>query len=97
VRAYDPIAMPEAAGSRDKAKFKVCSDAYEAVKGADALLIVTEWQEFRSPDFDRLKELLSAPRIFDGRNLYDPALLARLGFEYYGIGRGKTASRIESR
>jgi UDPglucose 6-dehydrogenase len=92
VSAYDPIAMPEAARLyKDNAKFKVNRDAYEAVKDADALLIVTEWQEFRSPDFDRLNELLSAPRIFDGRNLYDPALLARLGFEYYGIGRGKTA------
>jgi len=92
VSAYDPIAMPEAARLyKDNAKFKVCRDAYETVKGADALLIVTEWQEFRSPDFDRLNELLAAPRIFDGRNLYDPALLARLGFEYYGVGRGKTA------
>ena len=92
VSAYDPIAMPEAARLyKDNAKFKVCRDAYETVKDADALLIVTEWQEFRSPDFDRLNELLSAPRIFDGRNLYDPALLARLGFEYYGVGRGKTA------
>ena len=92
VSAYDPIAMPEAARLyKDNAKFKVCRDAYETAKGADALLIVTEWQEFRSPDFDRLNELLSAPRIFDGRNLYDPALLSRLGFEYYGVGRGKTA------
>ena len=92
VSAYDPIAMPEAARLyKDNAKFKVSRDAYEAVQDADALLIVTEWQEFRSPDFERLNELLSAPRIFDGRNLYDPALLARLGFEYYGIGRGKTA------
>ena len=57
-------------------------------EGADALLIVTEWREFRSPDFERLKQLLAAPRIFDGRNLYEPALLARLGFEYYAIGRG---------
>ncbi len=92
VSAYDPIAMPEAARVyRDNANFKVTRDAYEAVKDADALLIVTEWQEFRSPDFERLNELLTAPRIFDGRNLYDPALLARLGFEYYGIGRGKMA------
>ena len=54
-------------------------------------LIATEWQEFRSPDFERLRELLAAPRIFDGRNLYDPALLARLGFDYYAIGRGLRA------
>ena len=90
VRAYDPVAMEEAgklyAGN---ANFSVCRDAYAAVEGADALMIVTEWQEFRSPDFDRLKDLLVTPRIFDGRNLYEPSLLARLGFEYFGIGRGK--------
>jgi UDPglucose 6-dehydrogenase len=92
VRAYDPIAMDECARLyADQANFSVTRDAYEAVDGADGLLIVTEWQEFRSPDFDRLKELLAAPRIFDGRNLYDPALLVRLEFEYYGIGRGKPA------
>ena len=59
-----------------------------ALEGADALAIVTEWQEFRSPDFDLLRERLALPVIFDGRNLYDPALMARLGFTYYGIGRG---------
>ncbi|MFM7708910.1 MAG: UDP binding domain-containing protein, partial [Gammaproteobacteria bacterium] len=52
------------------------------------LAIVTEWQEFRSPDFDLLKEKLAAPVVFDGRNLYDPALMARRGFTYYAIGRG---------
>jgi UDPglucose 6-dehydrogenase len=92
VSAYDPIAMDEArrlyAG---QAKFTLGADAYGAVAGAAALLIATEWQEFRSPDFERLRELLSAPRIFDGRNLYDPALLARLGFDYYAIGRGLRA------
>jgi UDPglucose 6-dehydrogenase len=62
------------------------------VEGADALMIATEWKEFRSPDFDRLKSLLSQPVIFDGRNLYDPAILARFGFSYYAIGRGKTAA-----
>jgi UDPglucose 6-dehydrogenase len=60
----------------------------EALEGADALAIATEWQEFRSPDFDLLRERLAAPVIFDGRNLYDPALMARLGVTYYGIGRG---------
>ena len=69
--------------------FQVCRDAYAAAEGADALLIATEWQEFRSPDFERLKTLLVTPRIFDGRNLYDPALLVRLGFEYMAIGRGQ--------
>jgi UDPglucose 6-dehydrogenase len=90
VRAYDPIAMDEARRLWSGRKGLVlCADAYEAAQGADALLIVTEWQEFRSPDFDRLKGLLRTPRIFDGRNLYDPALLERFGFEYSAIGRGK--------
>ena len=90
VRAYDPIAMDEARRLYQGRKGLVlCADAYEAAQGADALLIATEWQEFRSPDFDRLKGLLRTPRIFDGRNLYDPALLARFGFEYSAIGRGK--------
>ena len=57
--------------------------------GADALAIVTEWREFRSPDFDQIKSALKTPVIFDGRNLYDPAYLAREGFSYYAIGRGK--------
>ena len=92
VSAYDPIAMEEArrlyAG---QPKFTLGADAYGVVAGAAALLIATEWQEFRSPDFERLRDLLAAPRIFDGRNLYDPALLARLGFDYYAIGRGLSA------
>jgi UDPglucose 6-dehydrogenase len=90
VRAYDPVAGDEGErhyGSRPE--FALCRNAYEAATGADALAIATEWQEFRSPDFDRLKELLTEPLIFDGRNIYDPAILARLGFTYYGIGRGK--------
>jgi UDPglucose 6-dehydrogenase len=92
VSGYDPIAM-EVAGKlyTGQPNFKLARDAYEACEGADALLIVTEWQEFRSPDFDRLKQLLAAPRILDGRNLYEPALLARMGFEYYATGRGLPA------
>jgi UDPglucose 6-dehydrogenase len=89
VRAYDPVAAGEARriyGSRPD--FILCKNAYDAVDGADALAIVTEWQEFRSPDFDRLKELLKAPVIFDGRNLYDPGMVKRFGFTYYAIGRG---------
>jgi UDPglucose 6-dehydrogenase len=89
VRAYDPVAAGEARriyGSRQD--FILCKNAYDAADGADALAIVTEWQEFRSPDFDRLKELLKAPVIFDGRNLYDPGMVKRFGFTYYAIGRG---------
>jgi UDPglucose 6-dehydrogenase len=89
VRAYDPVAQAEAqrifAGRPGLALAK---SAYDAAQGADALAIVTEWQEFRSPDFERLKEILKAPVIFDGRNLYDPAMVGRFGLTYYAIGRG---------
>jgi len=93
VRAYDPIAMEEAGRLYgDNGDFTLTHDAYEAAAGAEALLIVTEWREFRSPDFERLRQLLAAPRILDGRNLYDPAQLAKLGFEYYAVGRGARAA-----
>jgi UDPglucose 6-dehydrogenase len=92
IRVYDPVAVQEAQRVLGTpAALSYCSDAYEAARGADALLIVTEWKEFRSPDFDRLRELMTSPRILDGRNLYDPALLARFGFDYYAIGRGLKA------
>ena len=91
VRAYDPVASAEAARVYgDGTDLTLCKNAYEAAEGADALAIVTEWQEFRSPDFDRLKQILKAPVIFDGRNLYDPAMVGRSGFTYYAIGRGKS-------
>ena len=90
VQAYDPVAAAEAqriyAGV---AGLTLTKNAYDAARGADALAIVTEWQEFRSPDFERLRQLLKAPVIFDGRNLYDPAMVSRFGLTYYAIGRGK--------
>jgi UDPglucose 6-dehydrogenase len=90
VRAYDPVASAEAerlyAGVSG---FTLAKNAYQAAEGSDALAIVTEWQEFRSPDFERLCQLLKAPVIFDGRNLYDPAMVSRFGLTYYAIGRGK--------
>jgi len=90
VQAYDPIAGAEAQRLfHDRGSFTLAKSAYAAAEGADALAIVTEWQEFRSPDFERLKEILRAPVIFDGRNLYDPAMLARFGLSYYAIGRGR--------
>jgi UDPglucose 6-dehydrogenase len=93
VRAYDPVASAEArrlyANAPNSDRLVLCSDAYQAAQGADALLIATEWKEFRSPDYDRLKAVLLQPLIFDGRNLYDPALMQRLGFEYFAIGRGR--------
>ena len=92
LRAYDPVAMDEARRQIGvNPALTYCNGPYEALEGADALLIATEWQEFRSPDFDRIRKLLKAPRIFDGRNLYDPALLERFGIEYYAIGRGRAA------
>jgi UDPglucose 6-dehydrogenase len=90
VRAFDPVAMPECAriyGAR--ADLILCKTSPEALEGADALAIVTEWREFRSPDFDYIKSALKSPVIFDGRNLYDPAHMVRTGFSYYAIGRGK--------
>jgi UDPglucose 6-dehydrogenase len=90
VRAYDPVATAECAriyGNR--ADLVLCKTAAEALEGADALAIVTEWREFRSPDFEHMRAALKAPVIFDGRNLYDPAQLERAGFSYYAIGRGK--------
>jgi UDPglucose 6-dehydrogenase len=93
VKAYDPVAMDEARRIYgDRTDLELCPNANATLEGADALAIVTEWSEFRSPDFDRIKKELSQPVIFDGRNLYDPAYLARLGIKYYGIGRGQ---RIE--
>ena len=93
VRAYDPVARHEAARLYGERKDLVlCERADEAIEGADALAIVTEWREFRSPDFDTLKATLRDPVIFDGRNLYDPKLLERRGIHYYAIGRGQSTS-----
>src|ERR1700676_1919697 len=90
VRAYDPVAMPECRRIYgDRADLVLCRTSPEAVQGADALAIVTEWQEFRSPDFDYIKTALRTSVIFDGRNLYDPAHMARAGFGYHSVGRGK--------
>jgi len=88
VTAYDPAAAEEAkrifAQSQGVA---IAPSAIEALEGADALAIVTEWQEFRSPDFAAIRKALKTPAIFDGRNLYDPTALRAQGFEYYPIGR----------
>jgi UDPglucose 6-dehydrogenase len=89
VRAFDPVAMPECRRIYgERADLVLCNNSAETLQGADALVIVTEWREFRSPDFDEIKATLRAPVIFDGRNLYDPAHMARAGFSYYAIGRG---------
>jgi len=89
VSAFDPVAAGEAKrilGERKGLAF--APDAHAALAGADALVILTEWQEFRSPDFDTIKASLKQPVIFDGRNLYNPDLMRRFGFKYFGVGRG---------
>ncbi len=91
VRAYDPEATHEAQrifGQRDDLHF--CSNAAEALAGADALVVVTEWKQFRSPDFSRLKAALKDAVVFDGRNLYEPAEIESAGLAYYAIGRGRS-------
>jgi UDPglucose 6-dehydrogenase len=87
IHAHDPIALNEAKKHFDT-KVKFFQNNYEALRRADALVIVTEWNEFRRPDFNRMKSLMNGRVIFDGRNLYDPAELREEGFEYFGIGRG---------
>jgi UDPglucose 6-dehydrogenase len=86
VHAHDPEAMEEARkvfGDR----IRYASRNYDALEGASALLVLTEWNEFRRPNFQRIKQLLKSPIICDGRNIYDPSDLRKLGFKYYSIGR----------
>jgi UDPglucose 6-dehydrogenase len=91
VRAFDPAATKEAKRIwGERPDLTLTARSREALDGADALVIVTEWKEFRSPDFDHLKKTLKAPVIFDGRNLYDPAMLKKQGIKYYAIGRGES-------
>ena len=88
VRAYDPIANEEAAGIyHGQNSVSLVDDLYDATQGADALILVTEWKAFRSPDFSRLKQQMTTATIFDGRNIYDPQHLESCGFSYFGIGR----------
>ncbi|HEY2336250.1 MAG TPA: UDP-glucose/GDP-mannose dehydrogenase family protein [Burkholderiales bacterium] len=88
VRAYDPVAANEARRIfASENRVRVVDSALDALEGADALAIVTEWQEFRSPDFPAIKARLKTPAIFDGRNLYDPEVVRSQGIEYYPIGR----------
>jgi UDPglucose 6-dehydrogenase len=84
--AYDPAAM-ERAKEVLKSGVEFASDAYEAARGVDALLILTEWEEFASLDLERLRTLVKYPIVLDGRNLYDPAVMVEHGFSYYSVGR----------
>jgi UDPglucose 6-dehydrogenase len=95
IRAYDPIAAENARKAIEgrwieNGQLVFCEEQYEAIDAADALLLVTEWKQFRNPDFGLLKQKLRTPVIFDGRNQYEPAEMATLGFEYFGIGRGSS-------
>ena len=86
VRAYDP----EAGGTARRifnGRIGFCEKSYDALSGADALAIVTEWNEFREPDFGKMRSLMRAPVIFDGRNIYSPEHMRELGFTYFSIGR----------
>jgi UDPglucose 6-dehydrogenase len=86
VKAHDPVAMGEAY-KIFKDRIFLAGDCYEALKGADALAVVTEWNEFRTPDFSRMKKLMRSPVIFDGRNIFSQDEVRKLGFIYQGIGR----------
>jgi len=87
VRAYDPVAIPEAK-TQLNSSVRYCDSAYSAAEGSDALVVGTGWPEFRALDFDRIKHLLKHPVIVDTKNLLDPTRLRALGFEYMGVGRG---------
>jgi UDPglucose 6-dehydrogenase len=86
IRAYDPEAGETARRIFDN-RIALCERSYDALTGADALAIVTEWNEFREPDFDKMRQLLRSPVVFDGRNIYSPEQMRTLGFTYFSIGR----------
>ena len=88
IRAYDPVASAKAGETLgDNALVTLVDNQYAALEGADALLVVTEWNQFRTPDFPRIRSMLTAPVLFDGRNLYTPQQVAEQGFAYFCIGR----------
>jgi UDPglucose 6-dehydrogenase len=86
IRVFDPVAMNECR-RRYGDVLEYADDMYEAVAGADALLLHTEWKQFRMPDWKRIRSLMRIPLVIDGRNIYDPVEMAEYGFEYSGIGR----------
>ncbi len=85
IQAFDPAGMKEARKLLKRVDFK--NDAYEVGQGADALILITEWNQFRNIDWPRMKELLKQPIVIDLRNVYDPARMQRQGIQYYGVGR----------
>jgi UDPglucose 6-dehydrogenase len=91
VRAYDPQAAAETGRIYgERADLVLCDAPYAALEGADALVVITEWKAFRSPDFARIRAALKTPALFDGRNLFDPLAVEEAGLAYYGIGRGRS-------
>jgi UDPglucose 6-dehydrogenase len=90
IRAYDPVAMPNSKAAFPQITY--CGDAYDACSGADAVAIVTEWNQFRNLDLERIKGLLKQPHFFDLRNIYEPEKMKAMGFEYYSIGRATAQS-----
>ena len=86
IAAYDPQAMKNASEVLGDS-VRYASSVYDAVTGADAMVLVTEWTEFREPDFPRMAEIMKQPVIFDGRNVFNPDKLRKLNFTYFGIGR----------
>jgi UDPglucose 6-dehydrogenase len=88
VRAFDPVAGANAARElAGNPLVEITEKQYDALQGADALAVVTDWNQFRNPDFEQIKTKLKMPVVFDGRNLYSPALMAAQGFTYFSIGR----------
>ena len=85
VQVYDPMAMDNV--RRTGVTVDFCEDEYDAAAGASAVLVLTEWNRFRHINFTRLRRVMSGNHLFDGRNIYDPAVVQRYGLEYYGIGR----------
>ncbi len=93
VVAYDPAAMPRAKSELSFRNLSYAKDAYAAAKGADALLILTDWEEFAELDLGKLHATLASPIVLDGRNLFEPAVMAQHGYDYYSVGRPPVVSK----
>jgi UDPglucose 6-dehydrogenase len=98
IRAFDPAAGGRArAALASESGVTICEEQYEVLEGADALAVVTDWNQFRNPDFKRMRRLLRTPIIFDGRNLYDSEVVADQGFAYFSIGRAPNLPSAQPR
>ncbi len=98
IQAYDPVAMPHTRnvlkGLISQGNLKLFEDAYDCLQGCDALVIMTEWQEFRTPNFKKIKASLRNALIIDGRNIYDPEIMSQYGFDYYRVGMGRAGADV---